>query len=51
MTIIQNTKELPWCRMRAYRVADEAEARKIAGDKKAYLFEQVIGALYLFVEE
>ena len=50
MTIIQNTKELPWCNLRAYQVADEAEARRIAGERKAYLFQQTEQALYCFVE-
>ena len=50
MTIIQNTRELPWCDLRAYQVTDEAEARKIAGTRTAYLFQQTAEALYVFVE-
>jgi hypothetical protein len=50
MTHITNTKQLPWVPLRAYSVKDEAEAVKIADGRKAYLFEQVVGALYLFVE-
>ena len=30
MTIISNTKELPWTPLRCYSVKDEAEAREIA---------------------
>lgn len=51
MTHITNTRELPWCQLRAYSVKDEAEARQIAGDKTAYLFQQTEDALYLFVEQ
>ena len=50
MTIITNTKQLPWCDLRAYQVADEAEARRIAGERKCYLFAQTAEALYVFVE-
>lgn len=51
MTRITNTKELPWYPLRAYAVRDEAEAVQIAGGRKAWLFEQVSGALYLYVAE
>jgi hypothetical protein len=50
MTTITNTKELPWCDLRAYQVKDESEAREIAGTKTAYLFQQTAEALYVFVE-
>ena len=50
MTIIQNTRELPRCDLRAYLVKDEAAARAIAGERKCYLFAQTAEALYLFVE-
>ena len=49
MTRIQNTRELPAGDLRAYVVKDEAEARQIVGDGKGYLYEQVTGALYLYV--
>jgi hypothetical protein len=50
MITITNTKELPWTPVRAYLVADESEAREIAGTKTAYLFQQTAEALYVFVE-
>lgn len=49
MTHITNTKELPWCDLRAYLVKDEVEAAQIANGRKAYLFQQTDDALYLFV--
>jgi len=49
MTHIENTKQLPWCELRVFAVKDEAEAVAIADGRKAYLFQQVIGALYVFV--
>jgi hypothetical protein len=50
MTHIQNTKELPWCDLRAYSVKDEEEAAKIANGRRCWLFQQTDDALYLFVE-
>jgi len=51
MTYITNTRELPWCELRVYLVRDEAEARQLARNRKAYLFQQTEDALYLFVEK
>ncbi len=51
MITITNTRELPWTHLRAYAVKDMAEAVQIAAGRTAYLFEQVIGALYVFVVE
>ena len=51
MKQIENTKELPWTPLHAYTVKDEAEAVQIANGREAWLFEQVEGALYLFVKE
>ena len=51
MTRIQNTRELPAGELRAYVVKDEDEARQIVGDGKGYLYEQVTGALYLYVDK
>ena len=51
MKTITNTKELPWYPLRAYSVKDVDEAAQIANGREAYLFEQVIGALYVFVKE
>ena len=51
MTKIQNTRELPWTPLHAYTVKDEAEAVKIAAGRKAWLFEQVEGVFYLYVDE
>ena len=49
MTYISNTKELPWCDLRAHLVQDETEAQRIAEGRQAYLFQQTDDALYLFV--
>lgn len=51
MKTIDNTKELPWYPVRAYTVKDEAEAQQIADGRDAWLFQQVEGALYVFVKE
>ena len=50
MTTIQNTKELPWCELLCYQVADEHEEREQEGDRRAYLFQQTEKALYCFIE-
>jgi hypothetical protein len=49
MTTIDNTKELPWVKLRAYTVSDEAEALQIAAGREAWLFKQTESAWYLFV--
>ena len=49
MTTIQNTKELPWCELRAYTVKDVEEAERIAAGRECWLFQQTDDALYLFV--
>ena len=49
MTHITNTKQLPWCELRAYLVKDEAEAVQMADGRTAYLYQQTEDALYLFV--
>ena len=51
MKTITNTKELPWYPLRAYSVKDVDEAAQIANGREAYLFEQVAGALYVYVKE
>jgi hypothetical protein len=50
LTIITNTKQLPWTPLRACRVMDEAEAARIADGRKAYLFKQTERAWYVFIE-
>lgn len=50
MTHITNTKELPWCELRAYSVKNETEAEQIAAGREAWLFKQTDNALYLFVK-
>lgn len=50
MTVITNTRELPWCELRVYLVKDEIAALKVAAGRKAYLFQQTSEALYVFVE-
>ena len=50
MTRIPSTIDLPHGWHEMYCVADEAEALRIAGGRKAYLFQsKVITSLYLFI--